>query len=55
MTSPPEDEQPFSLEEIRREGLITPSGAEPAAHDGTGRVQLSFTVEDKEAPHAARA
>ena len=54
MTSSPEDEQPFSLEEIRREGLITPSGAEPAAHDGTGRVQLSFTVEDKEAPPTHR-
>ena len=50
----PEDEPPFSLEEIRREGLITPSGAEPAAHDGTGRVQLSFTVEDKEAPPTHR-
>ena len=31
---------------------MAPSGAEPVAHDGTGRVQLSFTVEDKEAPPA---
>jgi uncharacterized 2Fe-2S/4Fe-4S cluster protein (DUF4445 family) len=40
----------YSLETYRREGLLAPPGAEPAAHDGTGRVQLSFTVEDKEAP-----
>ncbi|HEX3929806.1 MAG TPA: ASKHA domain-containing protein [Nocardioides sp.] len=40
----------YSMETYRREGLIAPPGAEPAAHDGTGRVQLSFTVEDKEAP-----
>ena len=47
----------FSLEDVRREGLIAPPGAEPAAHDGTGRVELSFTVEDKEAPptHGAGA
>ena len=40
----------FSLEAVRREGLLAPSGAEPVVHDGTGRVQLFFTVEDKEAP-----
>jgi uncharacterized 2Fe-2S/4Fe-4S cluster protein (DUF4445 family) len=40
----------FSLDAVHREGLIARSGAEPVAHDGTGRVQLSFTVEDKEAP-----
>jgi uncharacterized 2Fe-2S/4Fe-4S cluster protein (DUF4445 family) len=40
----------YPLEGYRREGLIAPPGAEPAAHDGTGRVQLSFTVEDKDAP-----
>ena len=51
----PEDEQPRSRSRtIRREGLIAPPGAEPAAHDGTGRVQLSFTVEDKEAPPTHR-
>ena len=44
----------YSLETYRREGLLAPPGAEPAAHDGTGRVQLSFTVEDKEAPPAQR-
>jgi uncharacterized 2Fe-2S/4Fe-4S cluster protein (DUF4445 family) len=49
----PEPEEPdFSIADIRREGLLAPSGAEPVAHDGTGRVQLSFTVEDKEAPPA---
>ena len=44
----------YSLDTYRREGLLAPSGAEPAAHDGTGRVTLSFTVEDKEAPPAQR-
>jgi uncharacterized 2Fe-2S/4Fe-4S cluster protein (DUF4445 family) len=44
------EEPEFSLDAVRREGLLAPSGAEPAVHDGTGRVQLSFTVEDKEAP-----
>ena len=31
--------------DIAREGLIAPPGTTAAAHDGTGRVQLSFTVE----------
>ena len=52
-TSPGELEYP--LEAFRREGLIAPRGAEPAVHDGTGRVQLSFTVEDKEAPPTQRS
>src|SRR3954462_12767712 len=53
MTSSGESDQPeFSLDAVRREGLLARSGAEPVAHDGTGRVQLSFTVEDKEAPPA---
>ncbi|HEU4811713.1 MAG TPA: 2Fe-2S iron-sulfur cluster-binding protein, partial [Nocardioides sp.] len=30
--------------DLAREGLITPSGAEPATHDGTGRVDLAFTI-----------
>ena len=45
----------FPLEGFQREGLIAPSGAEHAAHDGTGRVQLSFTVEEKEGPSAQRS
>ena len=50
-----EPEQPeFSLDAVRREGLLAPAGVEPAAHDGTGRVQLSFTIEDKEAPPTRR-
>jgi len=36
----------FSLEDVRREGLIEPGGTEPAAHDGTGRVRLAFAVHD---------
>jgi uncharacterized 2Fe-2S/4Fe-4S cluster protein (DUF4445 family) len=47
-------ERQFYIEDVRREGLLARSGPEPAAHDGTGRVQLSFTVEDKEAPPSQR-
>jgi len=36
----------FDPEALRREGLVTPPGAGPQVHDGTGRVELSFTVED---------
>jgi uncharacterized 2Fe-2S/4Fe-4S cluster protein (DUF4445 family) len=36
----------FWLEDVRREGLIAPAGAGPAAHDGTGRVRLKFEVHD---------
>lgn len=43
MTVPP-DGPDFSLADVAREGLIEPPGAEPAAHDGTGRVDLAFTV-----------
>jgi uncharacterized 2Fe-2S/4Fe-4S cluster protein (DUF4445 family) len=50
-----EAEEPrFSIEDVRREGLMAPSRTEPVVHDGTGRVQLSFTVEDKEAPPTQR-
>ncbi|MFC6286965.1 ASKHA domain-containing protein [Nocardioides sp. GCM10027113] len=39
----------FSLDEVRREGLLpTPAATEAEPHDGTGRVQLSFTVEDRD-------
>ena len=31
--------------DVAREGLIEPRGAEPATHDGTGRVDLAFTVD----------
>ncbi len=40
MTDNPE----FSLADVGREGLLEPSGAEQASHDGTGRVDLSFTI-----------
>ena len=59
MTTPGDEngdiEYPYPLEAFRREGLIAQRGAEPAVHDGTGRVQLSFTVEDKEAPPTQKA
>ncbi len=34
----------FSLADVAREGLIERPGVDPTAHDGTGRVDLSFTV-----------
>ena len=34
----------FSLDDVAREGLIERPGVEPATHDGSGRVDLSFTV-----------
>ena len=40
MTEGPE----FSLADVAREGLLERPGAGPAAHDGTGRVDLAFTV-----------
>jgi uncharacterized 2Fe-2S/4Fe-4S cluster protein (DUF4445 family) len=46
------DQPEFSLDAVLREGLLAPAGTGPVGHDGTGRVQLSFTVEDKEAPPA---
>ncbi|HET8604931.1 MAG TPA: ASKHA domain-containing protein [Marmoricola sp.] len=36
----------LNLENLRREGLLAPPGGEPAAHDGTGRVHLAFSVRD---------
>ena len=50
------DELPaFDVDAVRREGLTAVHGAEVPVHDGTGRVDLAFTVEDKEAPATARA
>ncbi|UFN43628.1 ASKHA domain-containing protein [Nocardioides okcheonensis] len=43
MTPPPEGPD-FSLADVAREGLIERPGVEAAAHDGTGRVDLTFTV-----------
>jgi uncharacterized 2Fe-2S/4Fe-4S cluster protein (DUF4445 family) len=34
----------FSLADVAREGLLERPGAGPTAHDGTGRVDLTFTV-----------
>ncbi len=38
----------------RREGLITPRGGADVEHDGTGRVDLAFTVEAKDGPSSNR-
>jgi uncharacterized 2Fe-2S/4Fe-4S cluster protein (DUF4445 family) len=40
----PDLELATSLEGIAREGLMAPPGASVEPHDGTGRVQLAFTV-----------
>lgn len=46
MTNPPEGPD-FSLADVAREGLIERPGADPVPHDGSGRVDLSFTVHGK--------
>ncbi|GAB3654047.1 ASKHA domain-containing protein [Nocardioides korecus] len=43
------------LDAIAREGLMAPPGAPTPAHDGTGRVQLSFTVLAPEGPAQERS
>ncbi|GAA3804716.1 ASKHA domain-containing protein [Nocardioides panacisoli] len=54
MTDDPAPE--LDLDALRREGLLPAPGTETAAHDGTGRVELSFTVEDSGgAPPSHRA
>jgi len=45
----------FDPDALRREGLVTPHGSESQPHDGTGRVDLAFTVEDKSSPATQRA
>jgi uncharacterized 2Fe-2S/4Fe-4S cluster protein (DUF4445 family) len=42
------------LDAVRREGLVAVHGAEVPQHDGTGRVELSFTVEDKDPERVAQ-
>ena len=42
----PPAELATSLDQVGREGLLAPPGATVETHDGTGRVQLSFTVLD---------
>nr|WP_300049507.1 ASKHA domain-containing protein [uncultured Nocardioides sp.] len=46
MSQPPEGPD-FSIADVAREGLIERPGTDPAQHDGTGRVDLSFTVHAK--------
>jgi uncharacterized 2Fe-2S/4Fe-4S cluster protein (DUF4445 family) len=57
MTEPADvpGEEDFSLDDVRREGLLPTPGADAVTHDGTGRVELAFTVEDADgAPSAQR-
>ena len=62
MTESPTTDEPasdgpaFSLGDVGREGLMAAPGTEPAAHDGTGRVGLNFTVHsDAKAPPTERS
>src|SRR4051794_12144425 len=43
-----------SLDDLRREGLLEAPGGAPAGHDGTGRVQLTFTTDGAPSPRAVR-
>ncbi len=44
-----------TLDQVGREGLVAAPGATTPAHDGSGRVQLSFTVLAKDGPSQDRA
>jgi uncharacterized 2Fe-2S/4Fe-4S cluster protein (DUF4445 family) len=44
----------FDPDLLRREGLTSVPGGDTQQHDGTGRVDLSFTVEDLEAPSTTK-
>src|SRR3954463_1568616 len=43
-----------SLDDLRREGLLEAPGGAPAGHNGTGRVQLTFTTDGAPSPRAVR-
>lgn len=49
-----DDRPDFSLEELRREGLLEPVPEIPG-HDGSGRVELAFTVESAGGTTSPRA
>jgi uncharacterized 2Fe-2S/4Fe-4S cluster protein (DUF4445 family) len=56
VTTGPEEAPDFPVEGLQREGLLAPPGSGTVQHDGTGRVELSFTIEDKaDAPAVRRA
>ena len=44
----------FDPTDVRREGLLTPPGGTPVTHDGTGRIDLAFTVEAREGAPAEK-
>lgn len=51
-----DDRPDFSIDDIRREGLLAPAGAPATPHDGAGRVELSFRVStDRAAEPTPRA
>jgi len=52
MTDEPIEE--FDPDLLRREGLTAVPGGDTQTHDGTGRVDLAFTIEDLEAPATHR-
>ena len=59
MRSPLQGEPPrelaTTLDHVGREGLLAPPGAPIEPHDGTGRVQLSFTVVGVQDPSTGSA
>jgi uncharacterized 2Fe-2S/4Fe-4S cluster protein (DUF4445 family) len=52
---PPQSGPPdFSLEALGREGLFDPVVREERAHDGTGRVRITYTTDGAPAPREVR-
>src|SRR5688500_3117619 len=51
----PEFDLAEGLADVTREGLREPHQVDQAAHDGTGRVQLAFTVQQTDAPSTERS
>lgn len=50
MSQPPD----IDPDALRREGLVVPPGGDAVPHDGTGRVELAFTVEDTDPARTAQ-
>ena len=50
-----EDRPDFSVDHLRREGLIEPAAGTDAEPDGTGRVELAFAVASTDGSSSARS
>ncbi len=55
-TPPPGNRRPakVSIDELRREGLLAPTGREQRPYDGSGRVRVTFTTDAAPAPREVR-